>query len=248
LTEDDRKVLPKDVGSDFSLPGRLEESNSDYLDSEPIKPKTKNHSILVFALVFVVIAAGFFSYYFINQSEIDSKIIQNRINDPERRLVNQYGVGQYGSDHAHAAIAIFVNDEQINFGLSQFQVSSRYIHFENHNPYQIHKHATNVPLEMLFSSIGMKVTSECITLNDNASDEIIMGKFCSGEEKSLMVFVNGEQFYSDISQYEIKHNDRILISFGEDGLISKQLSYLDSLRIYDVPKETPQFSGNEISV
>ncbi len=248
MTEDNRKVLPKDFGSDFSLPGRLEEGNSEYFDVEPIKPKPKNRAILVFALAFVLVAAGFFSYYFINQSEIDSKIIQNRINDPERKLVNQYGVGRYGSDHAHAAMAIFIDEEQLNFGLSQFQVTSRYIHFENHNPYQIHKHATNVPLEMLFSSIGMKITPECIILNDGVSAEMIAGKFCSGQDQSLAVYINGEQYYSDISQYEINHNDRILISFGDVESISKQLLYLDSLRIFDVPKQTPQYSGNDISV
>jgi len=44
------------------------------------------------------------------------------------------GVGEYGSDHTHATIAVFVDSEQINFGLLQFQISSKYIHFEAHNP------------------------------------------------------------------------------------------------------------------
>ena len=249
MTEDSKKVLPKDLGSDYSLPGRLEEGNSEYFDVASAKPKSKNMAFLVFAVVFVIVAIGFFSYYFINQSEIDSRIIQNRISvDPEKKLVNQYGVGQYGSDHAHAAITVFVEGEQLNFGLPQFQVTSRYIHFENHNPYQIHKHATNVPLEMLFASIGMRVTSDCIILNYGESTDIPKGEFCSEKDQSLIFYVNGEEYHSDISQYMIEQNDRILISFGETESIPKQLAYLDSLRIFDVPKETPQYSGNDITV
>lgn len=60
---------------------------------------------MVVAISFVVFSSVFFSYYFMNQNEIDSRIIQNTINvDPEKKLVNQYSVGEYGSDHAHAQL------------------------------------------------------------------------------------------------------------------------------------------------
>jgi len=249
LPEDSDKTLPKDSDSDYSLPGRFEEGNSEYFDAESIKSKPKNRVILVIAVAFVIVSSGFFSYYFMNQNEIDSRIVQNTINvDPEKKLVNQYGVGEYGSDHEHAAIAVFVDGEQLNFGLPQFQISSRYIHFENHNPYLIHKHATGVPLEMLFASFGMKITPDCIILNHDESADIKPGRFCTGQDQSLVFYVNGEEYYSDISQYVFKHNDRILVSFGDTESISKHLAYLESLKIYDIPKKTPQYSGNDISV
>ena len=72
-------------------------------------------------------------------------------------------------------------------------------------------------------------------------------EFCS-EEQSFVVYVNGEKYYSDISQYVIKHNDRILISYGDTEHLSNQLNYVDSLKIYDVPKKTPKSSENEIFV
>ena len=248
MPENNEKTLPKDFGSDYSLPGRFEESNSEYFGTESIKPKPKNRTILVAAIAFVIISTGFFSYYFMNQNEIDSRIIQNTLNvDPEKKLVNQYGVGEYGSEHAHAAIVIFVDGEQLNFGLPQFQVSSRYIHFENHNPYIIHKHATDVPLEMLFASFGMKITSDCIILNFDEFADIKTGRFCT-EDQSLVFYVNGEKYNSDISQYVLEHNDRILISFGDTESISKNLTYLESLKIFDIPKKTPQYSGNDISI
>jgi len=86
LTEENKKTLPKDFGSDYSLPGRFEEGNSEHFDGKSIKSKPKNMAILVAAVAFVIISSGFFSYYFMNQNEIDSRIIQNYINvDPEKK-------------------------------------------------------------------------------------------------------------------------------------------------------------------
>ena len=211
------KTLPKDY--DVYIPGRFEEGNSE-LPSESIselpsesKPKSRGLSIAI--ILFAVFSVGIFSYYFINQADIDEQIIQNM--DPQEILANQYSIGEFGSDHAHAAIVVIINNKQVNFAQQQFQVSSKYIHFENNNPYQIHKHATGVPLEMLFVSIGMK-------------DNCISNEPC-------IVYLNGERYYFDILQYEIKHNDRILISVGEIEN-SKYLKYLESLKIFDVPKKS----------
>ncbi len=249
MPEDNKKTLPNNSDTDYSLPGRFEESNSEYFDVEHVRDKPKNRAILVIAVALLIIPIGFFSYYFINQTEIDSRIIQNTINmDPEKRLVNQYGVGKYGSDHAHAAIVISVDDEKLNFGLSQFQLSSRYIHFENHNPYLIHKHATNVPLEMLFASFGMKITSDCIIFNQIDSTDIKTTRSCTGNVQSLLLYVNGEEYHSDISQYVLEDNDRILIFLGNTESVSKHQAYLESLKIPDIPRKTPQYSGNDITV
>jgi len=166
----------------------------------------------------------------------------------KKKLLNQYGVGEYGSDHSHAAIAVFVDGEKIRFDLPQFQLSSRYIHFENNNSYLIHKHATSVPLEMLFASFGMKITPDCIILNYDEYADIKTGRFCTGQDQSLVFYVNGEEYYSDISQYVFDHNDRILVSFGDAESISMQLAYLKSLKIFDIPEKTPQNSGNDISI
>ncbi|MEK0321005.1 MAG: hypothetical protein QQN61_07950, partial [Nitrosopumilus sp.] len=125
---------------------------------------------------------------------------------------------------------------------------SRYIHFENNNPYLIHMHATGVPLEMLFASFGVKITPDCIMLNYDESADIKTGRFCTGQNQSLVFYVNGDEYYSDISQYVLEHNDRILVSFGDTKSILKHLSYLESLKILDIPKKTPQYSGNDILI
>ena len=253
MSDNNEKHLPKDVDSDYSLPGRYEESNFEYNSEnntefdEVSRTKTSGKGILVLVIVFMVFSAGFISYYMINQDTIDSKIIQNtRPMSPDQRLAEQFGAGIYGSDHSHAAIAVFMYGDQVNFGLPHFQLSSKYIHFENNNPYLIHKHANGVPLGMLFASFDMKVTENCITFNHNSSIET--NQFCSGPDGTLSVYVNGDKYNSNISSYEISHNDRILISFGDNKSIAKQLAYLKSLKIFDVPKETPQYSGRDINL
>ena len=199
MPEDDDKTLPKDNDSDDSLPGRFEESNSEDFYIQPVGSNQKNRIVLVIAIAFVIFSLGIFSYYFMNQNEIDSRLIENTYVDPERDLVNQYNVGEYGSDHAHAAVVIYVDDVKINFGLPQFQIASKYIHFENKNPYTIHKHAVGVPMEMLFASVGMKITSDCIFLNYYESNSIEFGTFCTEQDQSLSFYVNGEKYYSNIS-------------------------------------------------
>ncbi|MGD2107060.1 MAG: hypothetical protein PVH93_05580, partial [Nitrosopumilaceae archaeon] len=141
---------------------------------------------------------------------------------------------------------IFVNGELINFGHPKFQLTSKYIHFENHNPYLVHKHATGVPLEMLFASMAMKLTSDCFIINSYSNSEI--GRFCSNEDQTLSFYVNGKPYNSDLSRYVFEHNDRILISFGDPELILEQLAYLESLTIYDVPKKTPRYPGDGITI
>lgn len=234
------KTLPSE-NSDYSLPGRIKDSNPTYFE-EQIEPRPKSRTLVIAVLAFAIVSVGFFSYYFINQNQIDSEILENTLPmTTEEKMAIQYGVGEFGSDHAHAALAVFVNGEQINFGLPNFQIQSKYIHFENHNPYLIHKHATNVPLDMLFASFGMKITSECIKMSYQSNN------FCIDSGESLVFVINGK-YYSDISSYEIKHNDRILISFGDLKLVSEQLEYLESLEIFDIPKQNKLVPGKDILI
>jgi hypothetical protein len=235
LTE---KVLPKE-DSDFSLPGRIEESNSAYFEPEI---KSKGKSLAIFGIAFVLVAVGVFSYYFLNQSEIDSQILDNTsFKTLEEKMANHYGIGQFGSEHAHAALVIFVNGDKLDFSHPQFQIQSKYIHFENDNPYLIHKHATDVPLDMLFASFGLKITAECIELGYEES------QYCTDKNNSMTFLVNGIS-QSNINLYKIKYNDRILISFGDIESVSKQHEYLEGLEIHDIPKINKIIPGKDISI
>ena len=238
------KVLPKE-DSDFSLPGRMDESNTAYFQPElEAESKSKGRALAIFGIAFVLVAAGVFSYYFINQSEIDSQIIDNTtFKTLEEKMADHYGVGQFGSEHAHAALVVFVNGDMIDFSHPQFQIQSKYIHFENDNSYLIHKHATDVPLDMLFASFGLKITSDCIELGY----QVDATQYCIDRDNSMKFLVNGKS-HSDINLYEIRHNDRILISFGDSELIEEQLEYLEGLEIHDIPKINKLVPGKDISI
>ena len=236
------EVLPKE-GSDFSLPGRMDESNSAYFEPE-IESKSKSKSLGIFVIVFLLVTGGVFSYYFLNQSEIDSQILDNTaFKTLEEKMAEYYGVGQFGSEHAHASLVVFINGNKIDFSHPQFQIQSKYIHFENDNPYLIHKHATDVPLDMLFTSFDLKITPECIVLKY----EVDIKEYCT-DSKNTMTFLVNEKYLSNINLYEIRHNDRILISFGNPELVAQQLKYLEGLEIHDIPKTSKIIPGKNISV
>jgi len=235
-------VLPKE-NSDFSLSGRIDESNAAYFEPE-IESKSKGKSLTIFGIAFVLIAVGVFAYYFLNQSEIDSQILDNTtFKTLEEKMAKHYGVGQFGSEHAHAALAVFVKGDQLDFSHPQFQIQSKYIHFENDNPYLIHKHATDVPLDMLFTSFGLKITEDCIEL----SYKVNASQHCIDKNNSMIVLVNGKPI-PNINLYEIRHNDRILISFGNSEFISEHLEYLEGLEIHDIPKINKIVPGKDISI
>lgn len=240
------KVLPKETHNDYSLPGRFEEANRAYFPLETPPKQSKNRGLYVLGFAFVLIAIGSFSYYFINQDDIDSRLIQNTlVIDPEKKLVNEFDVGKFGSEHAHAAIVIFVNNQKLDFSHERFQLASKYIHFENHNSYLLHKHATGAPLEMLFVSLGMKISQNCLILNYYSESK---NSFCSDDENNLLFFVNGVPYGSDISNYVFNHEDRILISYGDKKNLKSQIEYLESLEIFDVPRKIPKYPGDGIVI
>ena len=135
------------------------------------------------------------------------------------------------------------NGDQLDFSYPQFQIQSKYIHFENDNSYLIHKHATDVPLDMLFASFGLKITEDCIEL----SYQINANQHCIDKNNSMIFLVNGKPI-PNINLYEIKHNDRILISFGNSEFILEHLEYLEGLEIHDIPKINKIVPGKDISV
>lgn len=136
------------------------------------------------------------------------------------------GFGALGSEHEHAAFKLFINKEEpVNFGQSQYQIKSPYIHFEDNNGAIIHRHATGVDLGFLFESIKMKFDSKCITLNNGTS-------YCNEGDKTLKFFVNGvtNDMYG---KYVLKYGDKILITYGNETQkqIEGQLRTLDLISI-----------------
>ena len=198
------------------------------------KTKSKQHIVIIISISVILFGALFFYLEFYNQTS-DTDFAPKTPNS-----LQESNIGQLGDDHAHAALAIFINGNKIDFAQEQFQLKSKYIHFENNNPYLIHRHATGVQLEILFDSIGIKLVQNCIILSYERS-------YCNNDTHTIKIFVNRQEF-SDISGYVPNHNDRILVSYSEKPYndIPEQLGYLDSLEIYNIPKN--QNTDNYTSV
>ena len=116
--------------------------------------------------------------------------------------------GELYSAHAHAAILVKIFGDEFDFSSPAFQIKSPWIHFEGRDGSTIHKHATGVTLGYLFDSLPVSFDENCFEFQNGRS-------FCTNEDYELVFFVNGKQM-SDIRDYEIMEDDRILISYGTE--------------------------------
>ena len=133
--------------------------------------------------------------------------------------------GALGSTHEHAAFKLFIHNQTIDFSQPKYQVRSQLVHFENGDGDTIHKHATGVYIGFLFETLGIKFTSECLTMDNGV-------KYCNDGTNTLKFYVNGisNNMYD---KYVLKDNDEILLSYGSEGQeeIDTQLKAVEDLAI-----------------
>jgi hypothetical protein len=127
-----------------------------------------------------------------------------------RRVVPE--LGEAGSDHRHASVAVVIGDRLVSFCEPKFMVKSNLVHFEDDNCNVVHKHARGVTLATFFKTLGVEVVGKCITIPDEE-------KRCDDGVYQLRVSWNGAEVpVSDLPFLELNDNDRILINFGlEEG-------------------------------
>ncbi|MDH3656559.1 MAG: protein-disulfide isomerase [Nitrosopumilus sp.] len=116
--------------------------------------------------------------------------------------------GVLGSDHSHAALSVRIFGDEFDFSAPAYQIKSSWIHFEGRDGSTIHKHATGVTLGYLFETLALGLDDQCFEFQDGRS-------FCTNEDYTLVFFINGEKV-SDIRDYEIMEDDRVLISYGAE--------------------------------
>ena len=126
-------------------------------------------------------------------------------------------LGPVGSTHEHADFAVYINNERINFALPGYMLKSDYVHLENMGGDKIHKHATGVTLGYFFKTIGVEISSECITIEKK--------EFCNSNEKSLRFYINGIKDDSAL-EHEIRDGDVYIISYGTAEEAFEQLSQI----------------------
>jgi len=172
------------------------------------KVKRKNNLKAVGILALIAIIVGYAGYEFIN---MDSNV-------PGAPP----GAGKLGDEHEHASLLVRIFGDKFDFTSPAYQIKSSWIHFEDSDGTTIHRHSSGVTLGYLFDSMGFTVNDECFAFPDGRS-------FCTNEDYSLKYYIN-HQSVSNIYDYVLEDDDRILISFGPETPeeIEVQLIELDS--------------------
>ena len=170
--------------------------------------KTKHTLIAIAVFAVIAVIVGYSVFLFLTMTETAP-------GGPEN-------AGAMGSAHDHSAIIVNIFGDEFDFSAPAYQIKSSWIHFEGRDGSTIHKHATGVTLQFLFDSLLLGVDDQCFVFQDGRS-------FCTNEDYNLKLFINGEQV-SDIRDYEISEDDKILITFGgeTDEQIQEYLKQLNN--------------------
>ncbi len=123
-------------------------------------------------------------------------------------------IGNAGTDHQHIALNVFVNGSQLDFFDKKYMLQSPIVHLENDDGINVHKHAIGITLPFFFKTLGMTLTSSCLTLDTGK-------KYCSDATNKLSFLVNGEEMNPD--DYEIIDADKVLVNYGNEDYVTLRL-------------------------
>jgi hypothetical protein len=175
------------------------------------------------AIVFALLIAGsalVYKFSFGQSSHLPKTVIE---------------LGKAGSAHAHISMLMFVGGTAVNFCEQRFMLRSQFVHFEDNNCRVIHKHATGVTLPIFFKTIGVELTETCMKLPFN--DE----QHCADDVNHLRVVVNGvEVSIPDLSYYELRNNDHVLVNYGveEGGMLRLKYNQVPPIP-FDIYEASP---------
>ena len=175
--------------------------------------KRKNYVIASGILGLVIVLIGITSYNFLTMES-------GEMGAPD-------GAGALGNEHEHASILVKIFGDTFDFTAPTYQIKSSWIHFEESDGKTVHRHASGVTLAYLFDTLNIGLDDECYRFPDGRNFCTVQDK--EGDEYSLKFYINHEKV-TDIRDYVINDNDRILISYGNESQeqIDRQLVELDS--------------------
>jgi hypothetical protein len=144
--------------------------------------------------------------------------------DPVSQAANQdeNGIptpGAPGAQHWHASLVVNINGRTVDFNGKKYMLKSKLAHFEDDDPYVVHKHTTGITIPYFLSTLKVFLDDKCIDFQDRDPAE----KYCTNASSTLHFLVNGEEM-KEPAKYEIKHNDRFLVYYGP--LSGIQLQFL----------------------
>ncbi|MBI2142253.1 hypothetical protein HYU15_02045, partial [Candidatus Woesearchaeota archaeon] len=123
--------------------------------------------------------------------------------------------GNINDIHIHTDFKVVVDGEAISFRRQELDERNAFAHMHLHDPEDgdkvLHIEGRGITLGHFFNTLGMKLTSSCLTVGneERCTEHGKEGK----EGKELMLFVNGKRNY-ELDNYEPENRDRILIIYG----------------------------------
>jgi hypothetical protein len=130
-------------------------------------------------------------------------------------------LGELGSAHKHASLLISVNGSPYDLSDAKYMERSLFTHIHDNDGRYLHIHATGVTLDYFLTSLGIKLTSDCLTLD--TGEGMCSGKMAGTEDVyRLSVLVNRKPI-DDPALYEISDRDKILINYGTATDLELQL-------------------------
>lgn len=132
------------------------------------------------------------------------------------------GIGPLGSAHLHADTKVYINGQAIDFSQSKYQLTTRYIHFEEHVGDVIHTHATGLTVGHMLESANIRVKGNCLIFEGAA--------YCDDSQRKLKFYINGKP-NNEFEKHVIEDMDKILISYGDENEpeLASQLSSVTNL-------------------
>ena len=135
--------------------------------------------------------------------------------------------------HVHADFHIVINDVLVNLDDARFQTTSQqelheHAHLHDNNGDVKHIHDTRITFAEFLDSLGITLTDTCVTLDN---------QFCNNDTEQLVLFINGEAYPDQITQYVPVDNDRLLLYYGT----SDNLNLADYLAA--IPDDACFYSG-----
>ncbi|HEY8109351.1 MAG TPA: protein-disulfide isomerase [Candidatus Nitrosotenuis sp.] len=195
----------------------------------------KSHLVII-ALVGIAISGTAMMIYLnsLQTSALEKtvKIIPENVSDtPKQNIESNVPDVPQGSvlrdAHEHASILVRISGDKFDFSGIQFQLMSPWIHFEGSNGNTIHRHSNGITLGYLFDTLHLGLSQDCFVFHDKR-------EFCTNDDYELKFYINGEKV-SDIRDYEIFDNDKILISYGSETPeeIEEQIAELESQELFN---------------
>lgn len=129
------------------------------------------------------------------------------------QLLNRF-LPQSKEVHVHANFSFYILNNRVDLTAEKYQSSPESIkhpsmHFHDGVDTVLHRHAEGITLGEFMKSLGITLTSSCVTLDTQE-------EYCTDAHNVLRLYVNGT-VVQDPASYVTQEKDRLLLYYGAPG-------------------------------